>query len=173
MTEAHGVPVVPREARAYQGHRAGLVTRFACAMIDAVVVFVLLAATYLGIAGMLFVLDPRGFTFPDAAPWFSLTLAFGYAVVYLGISWAVSGRSYGGQMLGLRVVNFRGERMRLIPAVLRAAFCVVFPFGLFWCAWSRENRSIQDTVLRTSVIYDWQPGTPPRAAHRTRRDVAG
>ena len=30
-----------------------------------------------------------------------------------------------------------------------------FPVGLFWVAFSRENRSLQDVVLRTSVIHDW------------------
>ncbi len=39
--------------------------------------------------------------------------------------------------------------------MLRAGFCVVFPIGLFWCAVSRENRSVQDVVLRSSVIHDW------------------
>ena len=28
--------------------------------------------------------------------------------------------------------------------------------GLLWVALSRENRSVQDLVLRTSVVYDWQ-----------------
>ena len=27
--------------------------------------------------------------------------------------------------------------------------------GLVWCAISRENRSLQDIVLRTSVVHDW------------------
>ena len=40
-------------------------------------------------------------------------------------------------------------------ALLRAAFCVAFPIGLFWCVVSRKNRSVQDVVLRTSVIHDW------------------
>ncbi|MDX6237576.1 MAG: hypothetical protein QOG10_2391, partial [Kribbellaceae bacterium] len=43
---------------------------------------------------------------------------------------------------------------------LRAAFCSLFPIGLFLCVGGREHRSLQDLVLRTSVIYDWQPRQP-------------
>jgi uncharacterized RDD family membrane protein YckC len=53
------------------------------------------------------------------------------------------------------VVNLHGGRLRVSVALLRAAFCVVFPVGLFWVAFSRENRSLQDIVFRTSVIHDW------------------
>ncbi len=33
--------------------------------------------------------------------------------------------------------------------------CVLFPLGLFWSAISRRNASLQDLLVRTSVIYDW------------------
>ena len=42
-------------------------------------------------------------------------------------------------------------------ALLRAALCVGFPIGLLWCAVSPSRRSLQDAVLRTSVVYDWRP----------------
>ncbi len=57
--------------------------------------------------------------------------------------------------MGLRVVGRKGKRMRWTGAFLRAVFCTVFPIGLFWCAISRENRSLQDMVLRTSVVHHW------------------
>ena len=60
--------------------------------------------------------------------------------------------------MGLRVVNYKGVRLRPVTSLLRAAFCVFFPIGLLWCAGSRANRSIQDVVLRSSVVYDWRPG---------------
>jgi hypothetical protein len=33
-----------------------------------------------------------------------------------------------------------------------------FPLGLAWVAVSRDSRSVQDLLLRTSVVYDWLPG---------------
>jgi ribose/xylose/arabinose/galactoside ABC-type transport system permease subunit len=34
---------------------------------------------------------------------------------------------------------------------------IAFPIGLLWCGVSASRRSVQDVVLRTSVIYDWRP----------------
>jgi uncharacterized RDD family membrane protein YckC len=161
-TPESGVSPLPREARPYQGRRAGVVTRVLAAAIDGAVVCVVLAAAYVGFAGILFLFDPRGFTFPDAGLVFSLVAGFAVLVVYLTIAWWLSGRSYGCLVMGLRVVNHRGGRLRLAGALLRALFCAAFPIGLLWVAVSRENRSVQDTVLRTSVIYDWQPRADAR-----------
>ena len=158
MTEG-GVSPVPREARPFQGRRAGLVTRLVAAVIDGVVVGLVLLGGYLGIAGLLFLARPRDFTFPDLRPIVSLTAGYVVAVAYLTVSWRVSGRSYGSLVMGLRVVSRRGTGLRLPGALVRAVFCVTFPIGLLWVAVSRENRSVQDLLLRTSVVYDWQPAT--------------
>jgi uncharacterized RDD family membrane protein YckC len=60
-------------------------------------------------------------------------------------------------MLGVRVVNYKGATMGAPGAILRAVLCVVFPIGLLWIAVSSANRSVQDLIFRTSVIYDWSP----------------
>ncbi len=160
MTEG-GFSPVPREARPYQGQRAGLVTRMVAAVIDGVVVGLVLLVGYAAFAVLLFMVDPRNFTFPEVQLLFSLTAAFLVLVVYLTIAWWISGRSYGCLVMGLRVVGYRGENLRLFGALVRALFCAVFPIGLLWVAASRQNRSVQDTFLRTSVIYDWQPRNAP------------
>jgi uncharacterized RDD family membrane protein YckC len=152
-----GVSPVPREARPYQGRRAGLVTRMAANTIDAGVVAVVLVAAYLGRAALSYMVDPLGFRFPDPAVLPSLTWAFVVLVVYLTAAWSISGRTYGDHVMGVRVVGRGGRPIRLPAAFLRALFCAVFPIGLLWCAGSREHRSVQDLVFRTSVVYDWQP----------------
>ena len=135
--------------------------------IDGVVVCIVLSAGYLGFAGLKFLFDPRGFSFPDAGLVFSIVAGFAVLVVYLTVAWWLSGRSYGCLVMGLRVVNHRGEPLHLAGAFVRALFCAALPIGLLWVAVSRENRSVQDTVLRTSVIYDWQPrGQRPRERER-------
>jgi uncharacterized RDD family membrane protein YckC len=142
------------------------VTRLVAAVIDGVVVMLVLLAGYVAWAGLLFLIDPRDFTFPDASLFMSLAAGFVVVVVYLTASWWISGRSYGCLVMGLRVLSYRGERLRLPGALVRAAFCAVFPIGLLWVAVSSENRSAQDLLLRTSVIYDWQPtGGPGRQNH--------
>jgi uncharacterized RDD family membrane protein YckC len=153
----HGISPLPREARPYQGRRAGLVTRMAAAALDGVVVALLLLIGYGAVVVFLFLLDPRGFTFPAVGLAFSLTTAFTVLVAYQTLAWWLTGRTYGDLVMGLRVVGFRGRPLRLAGSLLRAVFCAFFPIGLLWVALSRENRSVQDLVLRTSVVYDWQP----------------
>jgi uncharacterized RDD family membrane protein YckC len=156
MTEG-GLSPLPREARAYQGRRAGIVTRLVAAVIDAGVVGLVLLGAYAGLAVLLFLLDPRSFTMPEARIVISLAAGLVVLVVYLTLGWWVSGRTYGCLVMGLRVVSHRGGRMRLVGAFVRALFCGFFPIGLLWVAVSPTNRSLQDEVLRTSVVYDWQP----------------
>lgn len=158
MTEG-GVSPVPREARPYQGLRAGLVTRTAVAAIDSAVVAVVLLMGYVVRAALAFMLDPLKFRFPDPAVLLSLAWAFIVVVVYLTASWAINGRTYGCHVMGVRVVGRGGRRLRPSVAFVRAVFCAVFSIGLLWCAGSR-HRSLQDVLLRTSVVYDWQPRAP-------------
>lgn len=153
-----GVSPLPREARRFQGRRAGLVTRSVAAGIDSLVVTLALLLGYGGLAALAFLVDPVGFSFPDASLLFSAVAWLGLLVVYLTVSWTVSGRSYGCLVMGLRVVGRGGGRLRLPGAFVRAVLYALFPIGLAWCAANRENRSVQDMLLRTSVIYDWQPG---------------
>lgn len=165
MTEG-GVSPLPREARPYQGQRAGLVTRLVAATLDGVVVGLVLVAGYAGISGLLFLIDPRAFSFPEVSLVFSMASAFVVLVIYLTVAWWLSGRSYGCLVMGLRVVGRRGQRLRLPGALLRASLCAVFPAGLLWVAVSRENRSVADLLLRTSVVYDWQPTGAPGRSHQ-------
>ena len=69
------------------------------------------------------------------------------------VAWSSTGRSYGDRILGLRVIDRRGERLGFAGALVRAVLCVAFPPLLFWAIVNR--RSVQDLVLRTAVIYDW------------------
>jgi uncharacterized RDD family membrane protein YckC len=155
------VHVVPQEARPYQGRRAGIITRVLANAIDLVVVVAGVFACYLGWATVLFLVQRRDFHFPTATFGALFTLGVAILVVYFTVAWVGTGRTYGDQVLGLRVVDHEGRRMRFVRALLRAAFCAIFPIGLGWAALSRQNRSVQDIVLRTSVIYDWE--NRPRA----------
>jgi uncharacterized RDD family membrane protein YckC len=148
---------VPREARPFQGQRAGLVTRLIAAVLDALVVGAVLLGGYLGLVGLLFLVDPRSFEVPDLNPFFSLTAAFFVAVVYLTVFWTISGRTYGYLVMGLRVLGIGGRRIRFVGAAIRAVFVVVFPIGIVWVPLSRHNKSLQDLVLGTRVVYDWEP----------------
>lgn len=151
------ITTIPQEARAYQGKRAGVATRTVVATIDIITAVAATLVGYLVVAGATFLVKPWSFSFPRVQFWIGLLVTLGVLVVYLAVAWAVNGRTYGGHLMGVRVVGWRHERMRPLVALARAILCVVFPIGLFWCAVSRDSRSVQDLIFRSTVIYDWRP----------------
>jgi len=146
---------IPPAARRLQGRRAGLITRLLANTVDFGVAVAIVAGGYAGVAALRFLWNSRTFTFP--APGFGILLLAGGVVMtlYLTACWTVSGRTFGDHLLGLRVLGLRGGRPRPVVALLRAVLCVLFPIGLFWIVVSRDNRSVQDVLLRSSVVYDW------------------
>ena len=146
---------IPPAASELQGRRAGLITRVLANTVDFGIVAGIFAGGYAAVAAVRFLWNSRTFTFP--APGFGVLVAVGSVVMvlYLTATWTASGRTYGDHLLGLRVVGRRGRPLRPVPALLRAVLCVLFPIGVFWIALSRENRSVQDVLLRSSVVYDW------------------
>ena len=108
---ANWISPVPQEARAYQGEHAGPVTRFLACAIDAVVVVVVAFAAYVGVAGVRYLLHPRHFSLPTPSGAVRSTFVLALLICYLALGWATSGRTYGGHVMGLRVVNSRGRRL--------------------------------------------------------------
>jgi uncharacterized RDD family membrane protein YckC len=150
---------VPKDARAYQGHRAGFFSRTIAAIIDLVSVIIIVLLFNLGAAFLRMVIEQvQDVTVPKLG-W---SVAIGTALLWLlwTYAWATTGRSLGMHIMGLRIINYSGQRVRLPVAALRSSFCIVFPLGLLWVIISPANRSVQDVVLRTSVVYDWVIGLP-------------
>jgi uncharacterized RDD family membrane protein YckC len=161
------VPAVPSDVVDYQGTRAGFVSRALAACIDVLLVFLVVLGTIAVIWALSFIFSPEapgstGSLAPDRIPGAAVMVLYGYGLnwAYWTVGWATSGRTVGNLIMGLRVVNRQGRHPRWIGAALRSAFCTVFPFGLLWVIPSGANRSVQDVVLRTSVIYDWVISIP-------------
>ena len=143
-------------ARGAEHRPAGIVTRVAAMGVDMAVVIVLGSLVYITVAGARLVWAPTSFTWPDVPFWLTVVVEFTIAVLYLTGSWAMTGRSYGASLLGLRVLSRRGKIPGWALAFVRAVFWAFFPVGLFWVILSPERRSVQDVVLRTVVVYDWR-----------------
>ncbi|MBM9469352.1 RDD family protein [Nakamurella leprariae] len=136
------------------GRPAGIVTRGAANLVDIVLVVLAVGLGYAGWVGLRFLLAPTSFR-PTAPTYGWVLAAFALGLfVYWATAWAGPGRSKGAQLLGLRVTDRRGARLSPWRAAVRAALCVVFLPGLLWVLISRRNRSVQDVLLRTSVVYD-------------------
>lgn len=170
-------PALPAGARALQGDRAGFVSRAIAAWIDVVLIFVVVLGTVAVIWMLSFLIDPTTAAEPassaDRVPSLLVMIVYGYVlnVLYWTAGWALSGRTIGNLIMGLRVVDRRGNHLGLLTAFVRAVFCTLFAIGLLWAIVSRANRSVQDVVLRTSVIYDWPVELPriKRVLRRSRR----
>ncbi|HWI01222.1 MAG TPA: hypothetical protein VNT27_12895, partial [Propionibacteriaceae bacterium] len=88
---AHVDPI-PIEARAFQGRRAGLVTRAAAACIDIGVVLAALVAAYVSFVVVVFLVPPGGFEMPVPPLWLELVAGPVVMTLYLAVSWRGDGR---------------------------------------------------------------------------------
>ena len=145
---------LPVAARAMQGERAGLFTRAIAAVIDVVITGAIVLGIWIAAWLFLLVFSSSATSSLPVPGYFLLS---GYVVLwaYWTGFWATSGRSPGQSLMGIRVLDRHDHRPSWGLAALRAAFCVVFQVGIVWIVVSRRNRSVQDVVLRTSVIHDW------------------
>jgi uncharacterized RDD family membrane protein YckC len=146
------VPAGPRSP--VRVPRAGLVTRSLANIADLVVVALVVAGGYAAVAATRFLLGPTTFRFPAPDPAVLLLIGLCVQALYFCLTWAVVGSTYGDRLLGLRVTDDRGARLGWARSAVRAVLCTMFPIGLIWVLVSRENRSVQDLLLRTSVLYD-------------------
>jgi uncharacterized RDD family membrane protein YckC len=147
-------PPPARRDAGSRGRRAGLISRVLASVVDGVVVVLIVIAGWAAVAGFRFLLDPPRFTVPAPGAQVFLYVGLGVLAAYLTVTWAVAEGSYGDRLLGLRVVDAGGARLRWGRCMVRAVLCTVFPLGLFWVPLSRDNRSVQDLLLRTSVVHD-------------------
>jgi uncharacterized RDD family membrane protein YckC len=108
-----------------------------------------------------FLARPARFVVPSPSWGLTVAVAAAASVLYLAVAWATTGRTYGAQLLGLRVLGTRQDRLTWPRSIARAAAYVVLPLGLAWAVLDRRNRSLQDLVLGSRVVYDWVPHLLP------------
>jgi uncharacterized RDD family membrane protein YckC len=146
---------LPPAARDVQGLRAGVVSRLIAGGIDYATVALLTLGAYVGLVLLRFLIDPRNYRLPSWTFGTYIIVGLVFMMLYLWGCWATYGRTLGNRAMGLRVVSRNGGRVNWFTALVRSVACTIVPIGLVWCAVSRENRSLQDIIFRTSVIHDW------------------
>lgn len=155
---------IGRVPAATKRHRpAGIVTRLLGAAVDAGMVALLALLLHVGIAGVRFLLWPASFRWLRPPTPVSVAVVVAVAVLYLAIGWATTGRSVGGSVLGYRVLSRHRSLLGWPRALARAALYVVFPVGLVLAAIGPRS-SLQDLLLRSTVVYDWHHDGGARAA---------
>ncbi len=112
MTAAR-ISTIPVEARPYQGAAAGLVTRVLANTVDALVVGVAVAGGYAGYVGIRLILEPRTFHPVEPTWWWVMGAFLAGVVLYLTAGWWISGRTFGGHVMGIRVMPLRRVACRV------------------------------------------------------------
>jgi uncharacterized RDD family membrane protein YckC len=136
---------------------AGVVTRLLAAGVDVVAVVLVTVVLDLAAAGVRFVWSPVDFRWPRPATATAVVILLTVAVLYLTVGWATTGRTYGGRLLGLRVLSLQGGLLGWTRSFLRALACVLWPVGLLWSGVSPARSSLQDILFRSIVVYDSHP----------------
>ena len=132
---------------------AGVVSRGVAAMVDIAGVLLILVICYFSVMAARLLTSVRSFAFPQPDTIFTVAGFIVVSVLYLAACWAVSGRTPGSVLMGLRVVDRNGRKLSPVIALARAVFCTFFAAGLFWSAIDAQRRSAADVVLRTRVVY--------------------
>lgn len=144
-------------AQALQGSRAGIVSRSLAFGADIGIAF-LVYTVVVAVGGFVWDLFfSSRVEIPKPPAWLSAVAIFWILVIYLALGWGSTGRTVGKQLMGLRVVRADGRSLKPRQAFVRALFCAVLYPGLLLALVDRRNRSVQDMVLKTVVVYDWVP----------------
>ncbi|HEY6275478.1 MAG TPA: RDD family protein [Streptosporangiaceae bacterium] len=141
-----------------QGHYAGSVSRFLAYAIDLGVSSGVFALALAAISYGVKIVAGRQISWSRENILVAI-LYVGWQFFYFGYSWAMSGRTFGMAVLGIRVVMANGAIIEPWPGVLRA---LVFPlsfllFGLGFVGIlvQREHRALHDLIAGTAVVYAW------------------
>ena len=82
-----------------------------------------------------------------------------WAFLYLWISSAITGRTVGKWLVGLRIVGRDGSPLRGRAAFIRVLTLplsfVIFGLGLVGIVIGEEHRALHDVFAKTVVVYDW------------------
>jgi uncharacterized RDD family membrane protein YckC len=101
-----------------------------------------------------------------------LILTYG---IYFVFFWTFFGTTIGGFIIGIRLVDSKGNR----PSIFRALFRFVIEFmipillfiGSLWILFTSRKQAWYDSIAGTYVIYNW--AAKPEERHVRRGLIAG
>jgi uncharacterized RDD family membrane protein YckC len=139
-----------------QGPYAGAVSRLAAYVLDVVVLSALVAGGSAVTAFLVTVITGRELHLSSDRDLAGVGLALGWFAYFAG-SWAVTGRTPGMAVLGLRVVRPDGQPASVASAVLRAlAFplsVALFGLGFLGILFQPQRRALHDLIAGTAIVY--------------------
>ncbi|MEZ5380407.1 MAG: RDD family protein [Microthrixaceae bacterium] len=141
-----------------QGHYAGPVTRLVAYALDQGIVtgIFTLSLALLGFAVDLVTGGEVSLSLPAAV----LTVAYAlWWLAYYAYPWAVSGKTLGMAIVGIRVVSEDGDDLGPKAAILRAITLplgfLTLGLGFLWALVDVRRRALHDRLAHSAVVYDW------------------
>ena len=148
----------PATAVNQQGHYAGGVTRLAAFAVDQSVATAAFAVTTAVISWALQLVTAGELDW-EPQPWLTGTFFVGWLFVYYAYPWAVSGKTFGMALLGIRVVRKDGSSSTPRNAVLRTLALppsfLTLGIGFVPIITGRHRRALHDKIAGTAVVYSW------------------
>jgi len=151
--------VVPQAPTPDDAHYAGFVSRIGAAVVDVIAFAMLSAGTLFFMQAAVALLSSVPFGDVTIEPAIATAVISFLTVAYFAGCWAITGRTAGEAIFGLRVTRTDGRRVRFLRALLRCfatfvslAFCGI---GFAWILVDRRRRSWHDLIAGTVVIYDF------------------
>ena len=150
-------PVSSRSVTA-QGHYAGAVSRFVAFAIDLAVSSAVFTLALAAISYVVQIVTGKQVSW-NRQDILVVVLYVAWEFFYFGYSWAVSGRTFGMAVLGVRVVRADGMRAEPRRGVVRALVFplsfLLFGLGFLGILVQRERRALHDLIAGTAVVYSW------------------
>lgn len=73
---------------------------------------------------------------------------------FVSYFWRKNQQTLGMQAWRLKIVNTQGQTPTMQQIVIRfSVSCLTLGLGIIWCLFDRENRSLQDVVTPTKIVY--------------------
>lgn len=148
----------PANLVTYQAHYAGSVSRFSAYAIDLTVSTGMFTLALAAISYGVHIVTGHEVSWNRSNVVVAIIFV-GWQFVYFAYSWAVSGRTFGMAVLGIRVVRADGMALEPRRAVVRT---LAFPLSFLLCGLGflgilvgREHRALHDRIAGTAVIYAW------------------
>lgn len=155
-----GTSVTPRTTASVHGQYAGIVTRFAGFLIDAVTIVFLFSACGGLLEYLLGMLLGHPVAFSENSR--AAAVAFGvWVVLALTVPVVAGGRTVGMGVVGLRAVRADGRALRGGRAVARTLFLVLsfalLCLGFVFIVLRRDRRALHDLLAGSAVVYATRP----------------
>jgi uncharacterized RDD family membrane protein YckC len=147
-----------------QGHYAGLFTRVAAFVIDALIIAIALAMIPWITEILLNSIGIGSFT-TNWMTGIQRLLASGvfatlFTYAYYAFFWFFAGMTIGNAVLGIRIIRTNGKRVGPFRALLRLIGYIIalIPFGLgfFWILIDNRRQGWHDKLAGTCAVYAWE-----------------